>query len=388
LAPTDTSQPVPTSLPPDPTSTQIPTPTTLLQFPDPAGYEWRLVISGLQNAVGMANAGDGSGRLFILEQPGRIRIAKDGALLPEPFLDIVPQVDCCGERGLLGLAFHPDYETNGFFYTNYIDLNGDTVIARFRASQDPDRADANSEFKIMGIDQPYPNHNGGSMVFGPDGYLYLGLGDGGSGGDPLGNGQNPNTLLGKILRLDINSAEPYAIPPENPFNQGNGAPEVWAWGLRNPWRFSFDRLTGDVYIGDVGQSAWEEIDYLPAGSPGGANFGWNYREGLHPFARNEAVPPADLVLIDPVAEYGHDQGISVTGGYVYRGEKLPEWNGIYLYGDYGSGFVWGLLRDSQGAWQNRLLFQTGSTIASFGEDEQGEIYLVDHQGDVYRLERK
>jgi glucose/arabinose dehydrogenase len=297
-------------------------------------------------------------------------------------------VSCCGERGLLGLAFHPNYENNGFFYINYTDLNGDTVIARFHVSNDPDLADASSETRVLGVPQPYPNHNGGSMVFGPDGYLYLGLGDGGSGGDPHGNGQNPNTLLGKILRLDVDSAVPYAIPPDNPYSQGGGAPEVWALGLRNPWRFSFDRLTGDLFIGDVGQDSWEEIDYLPAGSPGGANFGWNFREGMHPFGRSDAAPPADLALIDPVAEYGHDQGISVVGGYVYRGEQLPEWSGIYLYGDFGSGIIWGLMRDAQGAWQNELLFQTGSNPTSFGEDEQNDIYFVDYRGGLYKLARK
>lgn len=386
--PTGVPQPESTSLPPSSTPTQIPTQAAPLRFPDPAGYEWRPVISDLSNPVGMANAGDGSGRLFILEQAGRIRIVKDGTLLAEPFLDIVSQVDCCGERGLLGLAFDPDYETNGFFYINYIDLNGNTVIARWQVSGNPDLADAGSESMLMEIAQPFPNHNGGGMAFGPDGYLYLGLGDGGSGGDPLGNGQNPNSVLGKILRLDVTSAEPYAVPSDNPFVQGDGAPEVWAWGLRNPWRFSFDRLNGDLWIGDVGQGSWEEINYLPAGSPAGANFGWNYREGMHPFARSEAAPPADLVLIDPVAEYGHDQGISVTGGYVYRGAQLPELSGIYLYGDYGSGLVWGLLRDAEGDWQNALLFQTGLTITSFGEDEQGEVYLVNYRGELYRLERK
>jgi len=377
-----------TSSPPGTTPDPSPIPHTATQFPDPNGYVWRPVVSGLKNPVGIANAADGSGRLFILEQAGHIRIVKDGLLLPEPFLDIRRKVGCCGERGLLGLAFDPDYKSNGFFFINYIDLNGDTVIARFHVSDNPDQADASSEFKIMGVHQPYPNHNGGSMAFDPDGYLYLGLGDGGSGGDPHGNGQNPNTLLGKILRLDIHSQEPYAIPPDNPFVQGGGAPEVWAWGLRNPWRFSFDRLTGDLWIGDVGQGSWEEIDYLPAGSPGGANFGWNYREGAHPFAGNDTTPPADLDLIDPVVNYGRDQGITVIGGYVYRSGQMPEWDGIYLYGDYGSGYIWGMLRDAQGAWQNALLFQTGSTLTSFGEDEQGEIYFADYGGGLFQLARK
>ena len=387
-APTLVSQISPTSLPPSTAPDQTPTPHSPTQFPDSTGYEWRPVISGLENPIGIANAGDGSGRLFILEQAGRIRIVRDGLLLPEPFLDIASQVDCCGERGLLGLAFHPNYENNGIFYINYIDLNGDTVIARFHVSNDPDQADASSETNVLGIPQPYPNHNGGSMAFGPDDYLYLGLGDGGSGGDPHGNGQNPNTLLGKILRLDVDSAEPYAIPPDNPFVQGGGAPEVWAWGLRNPWRFSFDRLNGDLWIGDVGQGSWEEIDYLPASSPGGANFGWNYREGAHPFASNDTTLPADLGLIDPVVDYGRDQGITVIGGYVYRGEQMPEWGGIYLYGDYGSGTIWGLLQDAQGVWQNALHFQTGLNITSFGEGEGGELYLVDYSGSLFRLEPK
>jgi len=383
---TPPSPPSPSPLPVIATLTATTPPTRQVEFPDPAGYQWRLVSGGLNSPVGLANAGDGSQRLFVLEQPGVIRILREGALLPDPFLDISNQVGCCGERGLLGLAFHPNYEQNGFFYLNYTDLNGDTVISRFSVSSDPDRADPASETLVLGVPQPYPNHNGGSMAFGPDGYLYLGLGDGGSGGDPQGNGQNPDVLLGKLLRLDMDSGEPYAIPADNPYAAGGGAAEVWASGLRNPWRFSFDRLTGDLYIGDVGQSSWEEIDFSPAGSPGGVNFGWNFREGTHPYS--DTAPPAGLELIDPVVEYGHDQGITVIGGYVYRGERLPAWQGIYLYGDYGSGLIWGLFRDSSGVWQNTLLFQTGSTITSFGEDEQGEVYLVDHMGILFRLEQK
>lgn len=382
---TQTEIPSPTPIPATPTETQPPEPS---RFPDPAGYSWQLVASGLERPVGIASAGDGSGRLFVLEQPGRIRIVQGGQLLPEPFLDIQDRVGCCGERGLLGLAFHPQFPQNGYFYVNYTDLNGDTVIARFQAADDLTLAVPDSEFRILGVGQPYPNHNGGALAFGPDGYLYIGLGDGGSAGDPLGNGQNTNYVLGKILRLDVTtplvgSVQPYLVPPDNPFNQGGGTPEVWAYGLRNPWRFSFDRLTGDLYIGDVGQNAWEEIDFLPAGSPGGANFGWNYREGAHPFAGD---PPAGMELIDPVAEYDHSQGITVIGGHVYRGSRLPEWQGIYLYGDYGSGQIWGLFRDAAGVWQNTLLFQLSFTITSFGEDESGEIYLVDYAGGLYRLE--
>ena len=371
-------------------ATQAPQPSPTLanvaQLPDPSGFDWIRITNGLNNPVGLANAGDGSGRLFVLEQPGSIRVLQDGSILPEAFLDIRERVDCCGERGLLGLAFHPRYAENGFFYVNYSDLNGDTVIARFSvSSDDPNRADPGSEAQLLWIDQPYPNHNGGGTVFGPDGYLYLGLGDGGSGGDPQGNGQNPNTLLGKILRLDVDGGEPYAIPLDNPFAGGNGAPEVWAYGLRNPWRLSFDRLTGDLFIGDVGQNSWEEVDYLPAGSPGGANFGWNYYEGTHPYLDD---PPDPEQFISPVAEYGHDQGITVIGGYVYRGAGLPEFQGVYLYGDYGSGLVWGLLRSPDGSWQNQQLFRTGSTITSFGEDEQGELFLTDWGGSLFRLTRR
>jgi glucose/arabinose dehydrogenase len=336
--------------------------------------------------VAIVDPGDNSGRLFIVEQPGVIRIYQAGRLLSEPFLDIRQQVGSRGnEQGLLGLAFHPAYAQNGLFYVNYTDLNGDTVVARFAvSSQDADRADAGSEQQLLFVRQPYPNHNGGSVVFGPDGYLYLGLGDGGSGGDPQGSGQSLDTPLGKILRIDVDSGSPYAIPAGNPFSAPQ-APEIWAYGLRNPWRFSFDRLTGDLYVADVGQNQWEEVNYLPAGSPPGANFGWNYREGLHPY---EGTPPGSSVLIDPVAEYDHAQGCSVTGGYVYRGEELPAWQGVYLYGDFCSGIIWGLVRDASGAWQKQVLFETGRNISSFGEDAAGELYLTDLNGAIYRLKAR
>ena len=389
-SPTTTLEPATTGLPPTPTlepeSTEPGSSTASVagRLPDPGGYTWAPYLEGLQQPVGLVNAGDGSGRLFILEQAGRIRIAQDGELLPDPFLDISNQVSCCGERGLLGLAFHPDYEQNGEFFINYTDVNGDTVIARYHVSvDDPDRADPGSEEQLLNVAQPYANHNGGETVFGPDGYLYLGLGDGGSAGDPQGNAQSLNTWLGKILRIDANGGDPYAIPPDNPFADGGGEPEIWAYGLRNPWRFSFDRATGDLYIGDVGQGSWEEIDYLPAGTPGGVDFGWDYLEGSHVY---EGEPPAGLDLVDPVAEYSHNQGCSVTGGVVYRGENLPDWQGVYLFGDYCSGLVWGLVQDANGAWSDEVLFQTKARITSFGEDESGEVYLTDHSGTVYRLE--
>jgi glucose/arabinose dehydrogenase len=273
--------------------------TVMASIPDPAGYTWAQVASNLDRPIGMANAGDGSGRLFILEQAGRIRVIQNGSLLPGAFLDIVAKVGSgSSEQGLLCLAFHPDYPQNPHFYVNYTDKNGYTVISSFQVSGDPNQADPASEKVMIQVDQPFANHNGGSVVFGPDGYLYLGLGDGGSGGDPYGNGQSLDTLLGKILRIDVNQGDPYGIPPDNPFAAGGGKPEIWAYGLRNPWRFSFDRQTHDLFIADVGQNTWEEVDYVPADSPGGANFGWNFREGAHPYA--DVQPPAGVTLIDPI----------------------------------------------------------------------------------------
>jgi len=375
----DTAPPTsipPTTRPNSPTPTDVPatdTPSSATTFPDPNAYQWQTIASGLVRPVDLQP--DGSGRLFIIEKMGRIRILQDGQLLDQPFLNITDRVGSDGnEQGLLGLAFHPQYAQNGRFFVNYTDTNGDTVIARYQVSSDPNVADPNDEVKLVGVDQPYANHNGGVLTFGPDGYLYAGLGDGGSQGDPNGNGQNTGVLLGKILRLDVDSAEPYAIPRDNPF--GN---EVWAYGLRNPWRLSFDRLTGELYIGDVGQNAWEEIDYLPAGSPGGTNFGWNLREGAHDY--NGSASPD---LTEPVAEYSHQEGgCSVTGGFVYRG-SMSEWNGIYLYGDYCTGFIWGLIRGNDG-WQKQQLFEINDRITSFGQNAAGEIYLLGDNGTVYQL---
>ena len=374
---TSTSPP-PTTIPATSTSTQNPptdTPSGATTFPDPNAYAWQLLVSGPQRPTDLQ--ADGSGRLFILEKDGRIRILQDGQLLEASFLDITDRVGSSGnEQGLLGMAFHPQYAQNGRFFVNYTDKNGDTSISRFQVSDDPNVTDPASEVKLLGVDQPFANHNGGVLVFGPDGYLYAGLGDGGSQGDPFGNAQNTGVLLGKILRLDVDSAEPYAVPADNPF--GN---EIWHYGLRNPWRISFDSLTSDLYIGDVGGGQWEEIDFLEAGSPGGTNFGWDFREGAHDHEGN--VPAG---LIDPVAEYSHSEGgCSVTGGYVYRG-SMQEWNGIYLYGDYCTGFIWGLIRSGD-SWQNQLLFDTDVNITSFGQDESGEIYLVGDSGEIYRLAR-
>ncbi len=378
---------------PTPEPTSAPLPPRVSSLPDPGGYAWELALQGSQYPVFVTGAGDQSGDLYILQQSGQIRIARQGQLLETPFLEISDRTSGAtrpgyyGERGLLGLAFHPLYSQNGFLYVNYTDREGNTVIARFqRSSANPDLADPGSELRLLQVTQPFPNHNGGMLAFGPDGYLYIGLGDGGSGGDPQDNGQSTNTLLGKILRIDVNQGELYAVPADNPYTAGGGLSEIWALGLRNPWRFSFDRLTGDLFIADVGQNQWEEINFLPAGSSGGANLGWRYRESLHEF---QGQPPAGLSLLDPVAEYGHGPGCSVTGGVVARSANLPAWEGVYLYGDYCSGQVWGLLQSPDGAWQNQLLFETGMNITSFGSDDAGEVYLLDYSGgDIYRLAQK
>jgi glucose/arabinose dehydrogenase len=369
----------PTAVPSTATPTDISatdTPPSTSSFPDPSAYNWGPVISGLERPVDLQP--DGSGRLFILEKVGRIRIFQNGQLLEQPFLDIDDRVGSFGnEQGLLGLAFHPQYAQNGRFFVNYTDTNGDDVIARFQVSSDPNAADPNSEVRLLTVPDPFPNHNGGVLAFGPDGYLYAGLGDGGAAGDPFGNAQKTDVLLGKILRLDVDSAEPYAVPSDNPF--GN---EVWAYGLRNPWRMSFDRATGDLYIGDVGQGAWEEVDFLAAGTGAGTNFGWDHREGAHDY---EGGGPAGMV--DPIAEYSHPEGgCSVTGGYVYRG-AMTEWTGIYLYGDYCTGLIWGLIQVN-GGWQEQQLFDVNFTITSFGQDETGEVYAISDNGNIYRLSRR
>jgi len=374
-----------TEIPATPSLTEIPatesppteTSPNATTFPDPNSYTWQLFVSGLERPVELQ--ADGSGRIFVIEKYGHIHIIENGGLVENPFLNIEDRVnDSSNEMGLLGLVFHPNYAQNGYFFVNYTGSGGATFISRFQVSGDPNVADPASEVNLLRVSQPFPNHNGGGLDFGPDGYLYAGLGDGGAAGDPFGNGQKTNTLLGKILRMDVDSAEPYAIPADNPF--GN---EIWAYGLRNPWRISFDLTTDDLYIGDVGQNTWEEIDHLPAGSPGGTNFGWNKFEGNHPYSGN----PSDVGLTFPVAEYSHQEGgCSITGGYVYRG-SMPEWNGVYLYGDYCTGYIWGLIKSVDG-WQAQRLFDTDVNITSFGQDENGEVYLVADSGGIYKLVRK
>ena len=392
VSPADTQTPFPadsqtliiptaslTAQPPTDLPAQTPGYPDVSIFPDPGNYTWSEVVSGLRQPVGLISAGDGSGRSFIIEQNGRVLIYAGGQLLESPFLDIRGRVGSRGsEQGLLGLAFHPEFIDNGTFFINYTDLDGNTVVSRFQTSSNPNQADGSSEERVLAFSQPYPNHNGGQISFGPEGYLWIASGDGGSGGDPQGNAQNLGSLLGKLLRIDV-SQLPYSLPEDNPFGT-----EIWAYGLRNPWRFTFDASNGDLYIADVGQNQWEEIHYLPVGSAPGANFGWDYREGSHAF---EGSPPENLSLIDPVFEYDHSQGCSISGGAVYRG-PLPEWQGIYLYGDFCTGLVWGLLQNQSGQWQNQLLFQTGRKIAAIDQDEAGEIYLVDLDGVILRLTPK
>jgi uncharacterized repeat protein (TIGR01451 family) len=341
------------------------------------------VASGFDHPVQVTHAGDGSNRLFVVEQSGRIRIIKNGAVLPTPFLNLSSRISYGGERGLLGLAFHPNYENNGYFYVNYTRAgDGATVIARYSISaSDPDVADPTGALELLTIDQPYGNHNGGQVMFGPDGYLYIGMGDGGSGGDPLNHAQNNTTLLG--------AGTPYAIPPDNPYVGRSGRDEIWAIGLRNPWRFGFDRETGDLYIGDVGQNLWEEVDYQAATTPGGVNFGWRCREGTHTYSSSPPCnDPAVLAsLTDPIVEYSHSAGRSVTGGLVYRGTLYPNLVGRYFYADYVEGKIWSLYKtgSSPDTWSTpELELDTGFNISAFGEDEAGELYVVDRSGGTIR----
>ena len=349
------------------------------------------VVQGLDAPTGIVAPGDGSGQLHVLEQPGRIRvIERDGSLRAEPFVDLRSRILTGFERGLLGLAFHPDYARNRRLFVHYSRAgDGATVVSELRAADDGRTADPASERRLLLVTQPFANHNGGQLAFGPEGYLYIGLGDGGSGGDPYGNGQNTNVLLGKILRLDVD-ADPvagraYAIPDDNPFGPGGvrpggGAPEIWAYGLRNPWQFSFDPEEGALYIGDVGQGRWEEVNRQPADSRGGENYGWAVMEGRHCFVDGCDQAP----YVKPIAEYSHDLGCSITGGHVYRGSRQPELVGIYVFGDYCSGRVFTLHVD-EGTVHPKVVLESGLSITAFGVGEDGEIYLAHAGGSIHRL---
>jgi glucose/arabinose dehydrogenase len=333
---------------------------------------------------------DGSGRLLIATKDGQVRIVRDGVLDPDPMLDISDLVSTGGEQGLLGIAVHPGFPDDPRVVVDYTDVDGDTVVASYRLDGDPDRLDPESAVTILTVDQPYSNHNGGAIAFGPDGGLYVGLGDGGSGGDPLESGEHLDTLLGKILRLDIDSPtsteSAYAIPAGNPFASVAGArPEIWLTGLRNPWRFAFDRATGDLWIADVGQNAWEEVDVAPAGV-GGLDFGWDRMEGAHCHEPEAGCPTDGLTL--PVTEYGHDLGCTIIGGTVYRGTDQPLLAGGYLFGDYCSGRLWAIAASagaSPGPIEPVGVGTAGSGLAGFGEDAAGELYAANLDGTISRV---
>jgi len=335
--------------------------------------------------VAIAHADDASGRLFVVEKSGRVRVVKGGVLLSTPMLDISAKVSTGGEQGLLGIAFPPGFAAKQYFYVNYTDTAGDTVIARYHLSANPDVATTVGAQTILTIGQPYANHNGGSLVFGPDGYLYIGMGDGGSSGDPLGNGQKTNTLLGKMLRIDVEAGvTPYEVPATNPFvGMAGYRSEIWALGMRNPWKFSFDSGTGRLFIGDVGQNAWEEIDVEQAGFAGGRNYGWNAYEGNHAYPPG-STPKSTAGLTFPVHEYSHATGDdSITGGYVYRGSEIAAWQGLYFFGDFESGKIWAM---DGGTYEVGLAADTPVLITTFGEDEAGEIYLGEYfDSTVYQL---
>lgn len=348
----------------------------------------RRIASGLNQPVDLQSAPGDRTRLFVLEQPGRIRVIRNGALVERAFLDIVSRVGSGGERGLLGLAFHPRYAENGRFFVNYTDRSGDTHIAEFRVTGDPEVADAGSERLVLFVNQPFSNHNGGGLAFGLDSKLYIGLGDGGSGGDPLGNGQNRAALLGKLLRIDVDGASPYTVPADNPFaGQAGTRGEIWALGLRNPWRFAFDRQNGDLYIGDVGQNAREEVDVGLAARRGGENYGWNITEGTQCYSPSSGCNRTGLT--GPVLDYDHGAGCSITGGVLYRGCRMPGHAGTYFYGDFCTGFVRSFrLQNGQATDQRDWTSSLGGNldqVSAFGADQDGEIYILDYDGEVYSL---
>ncbi len=340
--------------------------------------------------MGVVSPEDGTGRLFVVERAGRVMVVEaDGSLRPEPFLDIREQVKAFNEQGLLGLVFHPLFETNRRLFIHYTRRSDEAIVISEIGGGDGQTADPASERPLLVIPDPFVNHNGGQLAFGPDGYLYIGLGDGGDSGDPFDNGQSRETLFGKLLRIDVDAlpdeGKAYAVPADNPYaaggiQPGGGLPEIWAYGLRNPWRFSFDRASGDLYIGDVGQARWEEIDRQPTGSRGGENYGWSVMEGTHCYYYNVCDP----IGVEPMVEYGRETGEAVIGGYVYRGSLQPAMVGAYFFGDFDLGTIFTLQVDGS-AISPKPILETSLLITSFGEDEDGELYLVELGGGLYHL---
>ena len=358
--------------------------------PPPPGTPTLQLVTNLFSSPVFATSPPGDTlRLFVVEQGGVIRVLRRDTLLVTPFLDLRGKIDAGGERGLLSLAFHPLYASNGRFYVYFTDPNGDIRIVRYLVSADSNVADSLSADTVLAVAHPgQTNHNGGQLVFGPDGKLYAGLGDGGGTGDPDGNGQDRHALLGKLLRLDVDGASGYTIPPSNPFvSDTSAAPEIWALGLRNPWRFSFDRENGNLYIADVGQGTWEEVNVQLGGSAGGVNYGWNVMEGSACYPPGTATC-SEAGLTRPVLVYDHSQGCSITGGYVYRGTRVPRLSGQYLYADFCSHFVRSFVYSGGAAtqlrdWSNQL--DPGPSISSFAQDQRGELYIMTLGGSLYRI---
>lgn len=345
-----------------------------------------VAFTGFSTPMDLTHAGDGSNRIFVAERAGVIKLIENGTTLTTPFLNISTLVSSAGEGGLLGLAFHPDYSANGYFYVNYTDDDGDTQVSRYSVSGNPNIADAGSALPIINITQPAPNHNGGGVKFGADGYLYIGMGDGGGSNDPSDNGQRLNTLHGKMLRLDVDGGTPYVIPADNPYVGVMGAePEIWSSGLRNPWRFSFDRQTGDMWIGDVGQAAREEVSFAPGTSSGGENFGWRCYEGTIVKNLTGCGPIGNYTF--PVFEYPHvaDEPKTVTGGYVYRGQDYPCLDGFYFCAEFYEDTIWTIAPEGAG-WSVESHHGLGiDAIVAFGEDEQGELYALNFGGTIYQV---
>ena len=360
-------------------------PTPIVAPPAQVTYTLTTIATGFTAPLDLEQPRDNSGRLFVVQQGGQIRILQNGAIATTPFLDISSKITSGGETGLLGLIFHSNYSQNRKFYLNYTRTTSgqlQTVIAEYLASAvNPNVADPTTERILLVVDQPFPNHKAGQLAFGPDGYLYFGLGDGGSGGDPLGNGQNTNVLLGKMLRIDVNNTgagKPYAIPSDNPFVNGGGQPEIYAYGFRNPWRFSFDTASGRLFVADVGQNAFEEIDLVTKGG----NYGWNIMEGSHCYNAS-TCDMTGLTL--PIHDYPRTDGTTVIGGFVYRGTAIPSLVGTYVFGDFGSGKIWALREGTSNTWTRTELLSTSRQISSFGQDQSGELYVVDFAGTVLQL---